>query len=66
MLDLESSTAYFLGAPANLNLLPNFNGCIRELRVHGYEPIKLARSNYDPNYEISNNGFMTLCNASDE
>jgi len=45
-LDLESSTAYFLGAPANKTLLPNFNGCIRGLRVHGYEPMMIQITPY--------------------
>jgi len=65
-LDLESSTAYFLGASPNKTLLANFNGCIRGLRVHGYKPIRLAWSNDDPDYTISRSGNMTVCNASDE
>ena len=49
-LDLKSSMAYFLGAPAKLNLEPNFSGYTRDLRVDGYEPITIAWGNFNPDF----------------
>lgn len=64
-LDIPSSRAYFLGAPTNQNLLPNFIGCIRDFTVDGYEPITNAWAR-KPDYNIVRRGSMRLCSSSDE
>jgi len=64
-LDIPTSKAYFLGAPTNQNLLPNFIGCIRDLSVDGYEPITNAWAG-KPDYMIVRMSSMRLCRASDE
>lgn len=64
-LDIPSSRAYFLGAPTNQNLLPNFVGCIRDFTVDGYEPITNAWAR-KPDYNIVRRGSMRLCSSSDE
>ena len=64
-LDIPSSRAYFLGAPTNQNLLPNFIGCIRDFTVDGYEPITNAWAR-KPDYNIVRRGSIRLCSSSDE
>lgn len=65
-LDVPASKAYFLGAPANQNLLPNFNGCIRDLTVDGYEPIAIAWAGINRDFIITGKSTMRVCSASDE
>ena len=64
-LNLRSSRAYFLGAPTNQNLLPNFSGCIRYFMVDGYEPTTNAWAN-KTDYTVVKRGDMRLCSSSDE
>ncbi|XP_068695415.1 zinc metalloproteinase nas-39-like [Montipora foliosa] len=62
--DIPTPTTYFLGSPANLNLLPNFNGCIRDFSVDGYEPITNAWIS-KPDYAIVRKTAMRECSSAD-
>lgn len=63
-LDLPSPVAYFLGSPTNLNLLPNFNGCIRDFSVDGYEPLTNAWID-KPDYTVVRKSAMRECSSAD-
>lgn len=63
-LDLPSPVAYFLGSPTNLNLLPNFNGCIRDFSVDGYEPLTNAWI-AKPDYTVVRKLAMRQCSSAD-
>ena len=62
--DIPTPRAYFLGSPTNLNLLPNFNGCIRDFSVDGYEPITNAWIS-KPDYTIERKTAMRECSSAD-